>query len=93
MDNRNPYHVLGVANGADLATCRKAYKKLALKLHPDKNRGDQKKASDAEEAFTKLSEAFETLSKKHDQASSCEPSTDVRDHLFVCLFIISFVSF
>ena len=37
---QNPYQVLGVPNGADLAECTQAYKRLAKKYHPDLNPGD-----------------------------------------------------
>ena len=38
---QNPYQVLGVPNGADLAECTQAYKRLAKKYHPDLNPGDR----------------------------------------------------
>ena len=36
---QNPYQVLGVPNGADLAECTQAYKRLAKKYHPDTKPG------------------------------------------------------
>jgi len=51
------YKVLGLERGASDAEIGKAYKKLALKYHPDKN-----KDKDAEEIFKKVSEAYSTLS-------------------------------
>lgn len=59
------YETLGVDRKADQATIKKAYRKLALKHHPDKNKGD--KAS--EEKFKKISEAYAVLSdeKKREQ--------------------------
>ena len=51
------YNVLGVAQTAGQDDIKKAYRKLALKLHPDKN-----KADDAEEKFKELGEAYEVLS-------------------------------
>jgi curved DNA-binding protein len=59
------YAVLGVARGADDETIKKAYRKLAMKYHPDKNLGD----AAAEEKFKKVSEAYAVLSdaKKRQQ--------------------------
>lgn len=54
---RNPYEVLGVERDASPDTIKAAYRKLALKYHPDRNPGDQ----EAEEQFKALSEAYATL--------------------------------
>jgi DnaJ family protein B protein 12 len=54
---------LGVERSATEAQIKKAYRKLALKLHPDKN-----KAPTAEPAFKKVSEAFACLSDKEKRA-------------------------
>jgi len=54
------YKVLGVGRGATEAEIKKAYRKLARELHPDKNKGD--KAS--EERFKKVSAAYAVLSDK-----------------------------
>ncbi len=48
------YEVLGVARDADEATLKKAYRKLALKLHPDKNVGD----ASAAEKFKELNASY-----------------------------------
>jgi len=58
MAQRDYYEVLGVARNAPLEEIKKAYRKLALKYHPDKNSGD----STAEVKFKEVSEAFEVLS-------------------------------
>lgn len=58
MAKRDYYEVLGVAKGASEAEIKKAYRKLALKYHPDKNPDDK----EAEEMFKEAAEAYEVLS-------------------------------
>ena len=55
---RDYYEVLDVSRGADERELKKAYRKLALQYHPDKNPGD----AVAEEKFKELSEAYAVLS-------------------------------
>jgi molecular chaperone DnaJ len=55
---RDYYEVLGLARSAAPEEIKKAYRKLAVQYHPDKNPGDKK----AEERFKELSEAYEILS-------------------------------
>jgi molecular chaperone DnaJ len=57
-DKRDYYEVLGVDRSADADQLKKAYRKSAIKYHPDKNPGDK----EAEEKFKELSEAYEVLS-------------------------------
>jgi molecular chaperone DnaJ len=57
MSKRDYYEVLGVERDADEATIKKAYRKLAVKYHPDKNPGD----GSAEEKFKEATEAYEVL--------------------------------
>lgn len=52
------YELLGVSKSASAEEIKKAYKKQALKHHPDRNRGDKS----AEEKFKKINEAYEVLS-------------------------------
>ncbi len=58
MTDRDYYEVLGVGRDADLATIKKAYRRLALQYHPDKNPGDET----AEERFKEAAEAYAVLS-------------------------------
>ncbi|MFH1395597.1 MAG: DnaJ domain-containing protein [Candidatus Omnitrophota bacterium] len=57
MAKEDYYSLLGVSKDASDAAIKKAYRKLAVKYHPDKNPGDKK----AEEKFKKMSEAYYTL--------------------------------
>ncbi|CAE7216008.1 dnaJ [Symbiodinium sp. CCMP2592] len=59
------YKVLGISRDADADAIRKAYKKLALKWHPDKNDGD----AAAAEKFKELAEAFTVLSDAEQRKS------------------------
>jgi DnaJ-class molecular chaperone len=54
---RDPYDVLGLAKGADQAEIKKAFRRLAKKMHPDANKGDPKAAS----RFAELNSAYEIL--------------------------------
>jgi len=57
MAKRDYYEILGVGRGATEEEIKKAYRKLAIKYHPDKNPGDKA----AEEAFKEATEAYEVL--------------------------------
>lgn len=57
-DKRDYYEVLGVQKSASLDDIKKAYRKLAIKYHPDRNPGDK----DAEAKFREATEAYEILS-------------------------------
>lgn len=58
MAKRDYYEVLGISRDADESEIKKAYRKLAMKYHPDRNAGDAK----AEEKFKEAKEAYEILS-------------------------------
>ena len=61
---RNPYDVLGVAKGASEAEIKKAYRKLAKELHPDRNKDNPK----ATERFSKVTRAYDLLTDKDKRA-------------------------
>lgn len=63
--NKNPYEVLGVARDASDADIKKAYHKLVMKYHPDRNPGDKT----AEEKFKEVNNAFEILKDPQKRAA------------------------
>ncbi|TWH77401.1 molecular chaperone DnaJ [Azomonas agilis] len=65
MAKRDYYEVLGVAKGADEAELKKAYRRLAMKYHPDRNPDDK----EAEEKFKEANEAYEILSDAKKRAA------------------------
>ena len=87
MAKKDFYHVLGIERNASQEEIKKAYRKLALKYHPDRNPGNK----DAEEQFKEAAEAYEVLSdpskrQRYDQyghegmrGTDFRPFTDVND--------------
>ena len=67
MSKRDYYEVLGVAKTASEDEIKKAYRKLAMKHHPDRNQGEASKG--AEEKFKEVKEAYEMLSDAQKRAA------------------------
>ena len=65
MSKRDYYQVLGVAKNSGEADIKKAYRRLAMKFHPDRNPGDK----EAEEKFKEAKEAYEVLSDAQKRAT------------------------
>ncbi|MEO6189387.1 MAG: molecular chaperone DnaJ [Saprospiraceae bacterium] len=64
MSKRDYYEILSVSKGADADTIKKAYRKLAMQHHPDKNPGNK----EAENKFKEAAEAYEILSNEDKKA-------------------------
>ncbi len=64
MDYKDYYKVLGVERGAGADDVRKAYRKLAMQYHPDRNPGDKQ----AEERFKDINEAYQVLNDPQKRA-------------------------
>ena len=67
MSKRDYYEVLGITRSATEVEIKTAYRKLAMKYHPDRNQGD--KAKEAEEKFKECKEAYEMLSDSQKRAA------------------------
>jgi molecular chaperone DnaJ len=64
MSKKDYYEVLGVDKSSSIDEIKKAYRKLAIKYHPDKNQGDK----EAEELFKEAAEAYDVLSNPDKKA-------------------------
>ncbi|MBI40703.1 MAG: molecular chaperone DnaJ [Leptospiraceae bacterium] len=65
MSDRDYYEILGIQKGATGEEIKKAYRKMAVQYHPDKNRGNP----EAEEKFKEATEAYEVLSDDEKRAA------------------------
>ena len=64
-NKRDYYDVLGVSRNVDGPELKKAYRRYAMKYHPDRNEGDTK----AEEKFKEVKEAYDVLSDSQKRAA------------------------
>ncbi|KAJ53854.1 molecular chaperone DnaJ [Clostridium tetanomorphum] len=64
MAKKDYYEILGLQKGASDEDIKKAFRKLAIKYHPDKNKGDK----EAEERFKEINEAYQVLSDPQKKA-------------------------
>ena len=60
MAEKDFYEILGVSKNASDDEIKKSYRKLAMKYHPDRNKGDK----EAEKKFKEINEAYKVLLKK-----------------------------
>ena len=81
-DKRDYYEVLGVEKGASAEEIKKAYRKSAMKYHPDRNPGDKT----AEEKFKEIGEAYEVLSDDDKRVNKELPTTLVAGFLLLYAF-------
>src|SRR5210317_2141819 len=65
MSKRDYYEVLGVSKGADAKDVKKAYRRVAMKYHPDRNPDDP----DADEKFKEATEAYDVLMDSEKRAA------------------------
>ena len=65
MSKKDYYEVLGLQKGADEKEIKRAYKRLAMKYHPDRTKGDK----ESEEKFKEINEAYEVLADKEKRAT------------------------
>ena len=71
---KNAYRILGVADNASEEECKKAYRRLCVKYHPDNNDGDASK-------FMEVKEAYESILNKNSLGNIFDFSKTVLTHL------------
>ena len=86
MKQKDYYAILNVSRNASEDEIKKAYRRLALNYHPDKNPGDkttEAKFRDAKDAYELLQDVVER--KRYDRLNPPEPGRDLEYHLEVSL--------
>lgn len=69
--DQDPYMILGVSPGATVKQIKKAYRRLAMKYHPDRNPNDP----EAEKKFKQIQWAYERI-RKHKRPQALPPGND-----------------
>ena len=87
MQQRNLYDLLGITQDADAAAIRSAFRKLALKFHPDRNKDPQ--AADVLKAITKIYETLMDPAKRAQYDASLMPAPEPTIEPGVRIFIHS----
>ena len=75
-ERKDYYKILGIDKNASEEEIKKAYRKIAIKFHPDRNQGDKK----AEEKFKEAAEAYEVLSDPKKKAEYDNPKSTFEFH-------------
>ena len=78
-EKRDYYEVLGLQKGASEDEIKKAFRKMAMKYHPDKNPGNK----EAEEKFKEVNEAYSVLSDPDKKSKYDRFWARLRRHLFI----------
>ncbi len=73
--NQDPYMILGLSPGATEKQIKKAYRRLAMRFHPDKNPNDP----EAEKKFKQIQWAYEKL-RKHKRPHAVPPAASPQEH-------------
>ena len=77
--SKTPYEILGVPKGATADEIKKAYRKLAIKYHPDKPGGDEEKFKEVSDAYDKLTNPKRKSTSKQSGHTDFEFEFDIND--------------
>src|ERR1700761_6600429 len=94
MAKRDYYDVLGIPKGSSADEIKKAYRKMAIKYHPDKNEGDKA----AEDKFKEAAEAYEVLStpekrQRYDQFGHAANAHSASLAIYLAVVVVRLMAF